>query len=40
MDTMLTPSKIETNIRSIITCCVRGNVDEDVDDGCISDDGR
>ena len=38
MDTMLTPSKIGTKIRCIITCCVRGNVDEDVDDGCKSDD--
>jgi len=38
MDTMLTPSKIETKIRCIITCCVRENVDEDVDDGCKSDD--
>ena len=38
MDTMLTPSKIETKIRCIITCRVRGNVDEDVDDGCKSDD--
>ena len=37
MDTMLTPSKIGTKIRCIITCCVRGNVDEDVDDGCKSD---
>ena len=32
MDTMLTPSKIGTKIRCIITCCVRGNVDEDVDE--------
>ena len=40
MDTMLTPSKIGTKVRCIITCCVRGNVDEDVDDGCKSDDGR
>ena len=38
MDTMLTPSKIGTKIRCIITCCVRGNVDEDVDGGCKSDD--
>ena len=38
MDTMLTPSKIGTKIRCIITCCVRGNVDEDVDVGCKSDD--
>ena len=37
MDTMLTPSRIGTKIRCIITCCVRGNVDEDVDDGCKSD---
>ena len=37
MDTMLTPSKIGTKIRCIITCCVRGNVDEDVDGGCKSD---
>ena len=38
MDTMLTPSKIGTKIRCVITCCVRGNVDEDVDGGCKSDD--
>ena len=38
MDTMLTPSKIGTNIRCIITYCVRGNVDEDVDDRCKTDD--
>ena len=37
METMLTPSKIGTKVRCIITCCVRGNVDEDVDDGCKSD---
>ena len=38
MDTMLTPSKIGTKIWCIITCYVRGNVDEDADDGCKSDD--
>ena len=31
-------SKIGTKIRCIITCCVRGNVDEDVDD-CGNSDG-
>ena len=35
---MMTPSKIWTKIRCIITCCVRGNIDEDVDGGCNSDD--
>ena len=37
MDMMMRPSKIGTKIRCIITCCVRGNVDEDVDDGGNSD---
>ena len=38
MDTMLTPSKIGTKIRCIITRCIRGNVDEDLDGGFNSDD--
>ena len=29
---MITPSKIGTKIRCIITCCVRGNVEENVDE--------
>ena len=29
---MITPSKIGTKVRCIITCCVRGNVDEKVDE--------
>ena len=29
---MMTPSKIGTKIRCIITCCVRGSVDENVDE--------
>jgi len=29
---MMTPSKIGKKIRCIITCCVRGNLDENVDD--------
>jgi hypothetical protein len=37
MNTMMTPTKIGTKIRCIITCCVRGNVDEDVDGGRSSD---
>ena len=29
---MITPSKIGTKIRYIITCCVRGSVEENVDE--------